>query len=347
MVFLFGLISSFGKLFETAFLGHQKMLPTSVINLVFGITWFAFVFILPGSFLEVNTLIISFLIINIFKNLVFYINLKRYNLLLGKVNKFWYSSKNLLKESWPYFALTLVAMPYTRFSNNFLDINSSIDEVAFYNLSEKFTGPISMVLDMALIAIFPNFSALWVTNRASFKELIQNNFKYFMLLGMLMCFLFTVFAVEILGFLFPVSYLPAVYICQIQIWVLFLNSVNSLMGTILGSTDNEKKILKIGIINMLFSTPIVFFGSYYGAFGLSTAYLIATVVFQFYIWFIFQKTISIKIKDRNLMGLLAVILFSFSYFFAGGLMLPVKIIIALGAIALSSWYAKKLVIKSS
>jgi O-antigen/teichoic acid export membrane protein len=347
MVFIFALISSFGKLFETAFLGHQKMLPTSVINLLFSFLWFGFVFILPAPILNVNTLIVSFLTLNILKNFVYYHNLKRYNLLLGKVDKFLYSSKKLLQESWPYFALTLVAMPYTKFSNNFLDINSSIDEVAFYNLSDKFTGPISLVLDIALIAIFPNFSALWVSNRKSFIELIENNFKFFMLLGMMMCFLFTVFAVEILGFLFPASYLPAVFVCQIQIWVLFLNSINSLMGTILGSTDNEKKILKIGIVNMLFSTPIVFLGSYYGAIGLSTAYLIATVIFQFYIWFEFQKTISIKIKGKYFMGLFAVILFLVSYYFASSLEIPYKILIAVGILALSGLYTRKSIIKST
>lgn len=347
MVFIFALISSFGKLFETAFLGHQKVLPTSVINFLFSFSWFGFVFILPASIFNVNNLIISFLILNIFKNFVYYYNLKRYNLLLGKIDNFLDSSKKLLKESWPYFALTLVGIPYTKFSNNFLDINSSIDEVAFYNLSDKLTGPISMLLDMALIAVFPNFSALWVSNRKSFIERIENNFRFFMLLGIMMCFLFTLFAFEILGFLFPASYLPAVFVCQIQIWIVFLNSIDSLIGTILGSTDNEKKILKVGIVNMFISTPIVFLGSYYGAIGLSTAYLFATIIVQFYMWFEFQKTIKLKIKGIKLMGSFALILFLFSYFLSSSFTIPIKVIIALVGIFIAAWYSKKHIILSS
>ncbi|EKB51322.1 oligosaccharide flippase family protein [Cecembia lonarensis] len=347
MVFLFALISCFGKIFETAFLGHQIMLPTAIINFSSGFLWFVYVFLAPVELIQVNYLVVAFLILNVIKNLAYYFSLKKFNLLLGKIGDFWTSSKRLLKESWPYFALTLVAMPYTKFSNNFLDINSSIDEVAFYNLSDKFTGPISMVLDMALIAIFPNFSALWITNKGKFKKTIQDNFKYFMLLGMVLCFLFTVFAMEILGFLFPASYLPAVFVCQIQIWVLFLNSVNSLMGTILGSTDNEKKILKIGIVNMLFSTPIVYFGSYYGALGLSIAYLSATALFQFYIWYVFQKTISIKIKDSFLMGGLAILLFLSSYFLLGEINILFKILIAALVLLTSGWFSKNLMVKGS
>jgi O-antigen/teichoic acid export membrane protein len=214
LVFLFSLISCVGKLFEIVYIGNQKMLPPSIINLIYGFIWFALVFLLPVPFVTINNLIFVFLAINILKNLTFYFSLKRHKLLIGRVQNFWLSSKNLVYESWPYFALTLVMLPYRKFSNNFLDINSTIEEVAFYNLSDKFIGPISMILDIALIAIFPNLSALWVSNITKFKNVISEGFKYYMLLGILLSFLFTMFAYEILGFLFPPSYLPAVIVCQ-------------------------------------------------------------------------------------------------------------------------------------
>jgi len=335
LVFLFSLISCFGKLFEIVYIGNQKMLPPSIINLIFGFIWFVLIFLLPESFVNANSLILLFLGINVIKNLTFYLTLRYHKLLIGKVQNFWVSSRNLVEESWPYFALTLVMLPYRKFSNNFLDINSTIEEVAFYNLSEKFIGPISMILDIALIAIFPNLSALWISNIAKFKNVISEGFKYYMLLGIILSFMFTMFAYEILGFLFPTSYMPAVIVCQLQIWFLFLSSVDSMIGTILGATNNEKKILKLGVINSLFSTPIIFYASYYGAMGLSIAYLSTFSIFQFYIWYVFKKSVGINIKDRILMWGLAICLFIISYFLAIHLDLVYKIILSIVIILIS------------
>lgn len=329
LVFLFSLISFFGKLFEIVYIGNQKMLPPSIINLIFGFIWFVLIFLLPESLVNANSLILFFLGINVAKNLTFYLSLRHHKLLIGKVQNFWISSKNLVRESWPYFALTLVMLPYRKFSNNFLDINSTIEEVAFYNLSEKFIGPVSMVLDIALIAIFPNLSALWISNIGKFKSLISEGFKYYILLGVLMSFLFTMFAYEILGFLFPPNYLPAVVVCQLQIWFLFLSSVDNMIGTILGATNNEKKILKLGVINSLISTPIIFYASHYGAMGLSIAYLTSFSVFQFYIWYVFKKSVGIDIKDKFLMLGLVICLFIISYFLAVNLGILYKIVLAI------------------
>jgi len=335
LVFLFSLISCVGKLFEIVYIGNQKMLPPSIINLIYGFIWFAFVFLSPESLININNLIYSFLVINLAKNFTFYITLKRHKLLVGKVQNFWLSSKNLVYESWPYFALTLVMLPYRKFSNNFLDINSTIEEVAFYNLSEKFIGPVSMILDIALIAIFPNLSALWVSNIGKFKKVISEGFKYYMLLGILLSFLFTMFAYEILGFLFPPSYLPAVIVCQLQIWFLLLSSLDSMIGTILGATNNEKKILQLGILNSILSTPIVYYGSKFGAMGLSVAYLTTFSLFQFYIWYVFKKSVGINIKDKALMWGLAIFLFFISYYLVVDLDLIYKIVIAIGVVLVS------------
>jgi O-antigen/teichoic acid export membrane protein len=335
LVFLFSLISCVGKLFEIVYIGNQKMLPPSIINLIYGFIWFAFVFLLPESYININNLIYSFLGINLLKNLTFYFALKRHKLLIGKVQGFWLSSKNLVYESWPYFALTLVMLPYRKFSNNFLDINSTIEEVAFYNLSEKFIGPVSMILDIALIAIFPNLSALWISNIDKFKKVISEGFKYYMLLGILLSFLFTMFAYEILGFLFPPSYLPAVIVCQLQIWFLLLSSLDSMIGTILGATNNEKKILQLGIMNSIFSTPIVYYGSKFGAMGLSVAYLTTFSLFQFYIWYVFKKSVAINIKDKALMWGLAIVLFFISYFLVVDLDLVYKILISIVVVLIS------------
>ncbi|WP_162417030.1 oligosaccharide flippase family protein [Cyclobacterium roseum] len=337
-VLLFALISCFGKLFETAFLGHQKMLPPSVINLSFSVLWFLWIFIIPAAIVDVPFLFYSFLFLNIIKNLVFHIILSKQGLILGKMDGFLASSYSLLRESWPYLALVLVMLPYTKFTNNFLDINSTREEIGYFNLSERLTGPISFVLDFGLVAIFPNLSALWISNKSKFKNYISVGFKYYMLFGMLLCFLFTLFAEELFGLIFPASYLPAVLVCQLQVWYLFLTSVDSLIGTVFGATNNEKKILRLGIVNSLFSTPILFFSSQYGALGLASGMIFSFAVFQFYLWHVFGKTLQFKIEDRGLMWISAAVLFGFSYFIANEIGFIYKFLVGVLVLALTGIY---------
>lgn len=337
-VLLFALVSCFGKLFETAFLGHQKMLPPSIINLAFSIVWFLWIFALPGSYMDVPFLFYSFLALNLIKNFVFHITLRKQGLVLGKMKGFVTSSYSLLKESWPYLALVLVMLPYTKFTNNFLDINSTREEIGYFNLSERLTGPISFVLDFGLVAIFPNLSALWVTNKAKFQNFVSLGFKYYMLLGMLLCFLFTLFAKELFELIFPESYLPAVLVCQLQVWYLFLTSIDSLIGTIFGATNNEKKILRLGIVNSLFSTPILFLSSQYGALGLASGMVFSFAIFQFYLWYVFRKTLHFKIEDRGLMWVSAAVLFGLSYFIAGNITLTYKVLVGILVLILTGMY---------
>jgi len=337
-VILFAFVSCFGKLFETAFLGHQKMLPPSIINLGFSILWFLWVFLLPAQLITVTFLFCSFLFLNGIKSLVFNFILKKQNLILGEMKAFIPSSIAILKESWPYLALVMVMLPYTRFTNNFLDINSTREQIGYFNLSERLTGPISFVMDFGLVAIFPNLSALWFSNKDKFKNFIRVGFKYYMLLGMVLCFLFTLFAKDLFTIIFPENYLPAITVCQLMVWYLFLTSVDSLIGTVLGATNNEKTILRLGMVHSLLSTPILFFSSQYGALGLTSGMVISFSLFQFYLWHVFGKTLSIKIEERGLMWLAAASLFGFSYFIAKDFELINKIIAGVLIISLTGLY---------
>ena len=94
-----------------------------------------------------------------------------------------------------------------------------------------------MVLGFALSAVFPNLSALWAKDKHKFYNYISSGFKYFMLPALVLCTLFTLFAREVVVLLFTDAYLPAVKVCQLQVWFVFLMGVNSLIGTILGSNQ--------------------------------------------------------------------------------------------------------------
>lgn len=314
LLFLFTLLSSLAHLFETVFLGNEKMLPISLINLVYSASWFLVVLLLPEQYITVTFLFWIFLALNAAKALILYVCLVFQGLLVGQTGNFWNSSKALIAESWPYFSLVFIMIPVNHFANNFLDINSTTDEIGYFNLSQKLLGPVSMVLGFALSAVFPNLSALWTKDRKKFNQYISKGFKYFMLPALVLCTLFTLFAREVVVLLFTAEYIPAVKVCQLQVWFVFLMGINSLIGTILGATNKEKLLLKLGIVNALLSTPMLYLGSHYGALGLSYSYVISFALFEVYLWIVFRKSLNIKIDADMILWILALAFFFGSYF---------------------------------
>src|SRR5690606_23201244 len=70
LVFLFAFVSCFTKLFETAYLGNQKMLPPAVINLAFSIIWFIVIYLLPVTLITVTFIFCMFLAVNFLKAVI-------------------------------------------------------------------------------------------------------------------------------------------------------------------------------------------------------------------------------------------------------------------------------------
>jgi len=313
LIFAFTLVSCFANLFELVFLGNQKMFPSSLINLTYSVIWFLIVFFLPDGTIDVSLIFLLYILTYFVKAVLFLAFLKHYKLLVGKVDNFMVSSRQLVKESWPYFVLILIMLPLTSLSNNFLDINSTNEEIGYFNLSQRLIGPVSMVISMMLTAIFPNLSALWTKDKKKFHDYLSNGFRFFMLISMVFCFLFTLFAKEVVILLFPKSYLPAVAVCQMQIWYLFLTSIDSFIGVILGAANKEKLILRFGIVYFLVCTPALYFGSKYGALGLSYSYVIAFGACLIYIWLAFKKSLSMKIRHDSYIWIAGIALFVISY----------------------------------
>ncbi len=341
LVFLYALINCFAHLFEIAFMGNQKMLPVSLINFCYSVVWFLVVTTLPSSYITVPFLFTIFLLLNALKGFISFIVLKITKLLAGEVRNFWMSSKELLKESWPYFILMLLLTPVNYLSNNFLEINSKIVEVGYFNLAQKLMLPINLVLGFALSAMFPNLSALWVEDEKRFYHLVSAGFKYFMLTALILCFLFTLFAREVVVLIFKAGYLPAVEVCQLQVWFVFLMAVNNLIGGVLGAVNKEKLILRLGLINALITTPMLYYGSKYGALGLSYGYVISFGIYAVYVWRTFKKSVNIKIKNDTLIWALAVLLFLISYFIPQNISLIYKIIPAIMISGVAAVYLTK------
>ncbi len=342
LLFIFSLLSCFSNLFELIFHGNQKMLPAAIINLVYSITWFFIVFFGLEKGVDVSYIFLLYISVTLIKGGLFLAFIKYYNLFNGKIQNFAVSSKQIIKESWPYFAMILILLPLTSFSNNFLDINSNNEEIGYFNLSERLLGPISLVVGMSLSAIFPNLSEMWIKNKEKFYRYLSTGFGIYMLASMLVCFIFTLFSKEIVTLLFPESYLPAIEVSQMKVWYLFFTSIDSMLGVVLGAANREKLILRFSILYFIVCTPVLFYSSNFGALGISYGYVISYGICLIYVWLTFKKSLNIKIKHDGPIWLLALLLFIISYYFTSDTTLVNKLIICLTVSGFLIFYSIKI-----
>ncbi len=327
LVCIFPIVTCAANLFDSVFCGHQNMVYPSVVNVLFSSFWYLMIFLLPVDKTTVTNVFLVYIFVNFLKGVALYVGLANQGFIKGENPPFWYSAQKLLKESFPYFSLILLCLPFNYLSSNFLDLNSTSQQIAYYNLSQKLMSPISLVIGLALSALFPNLSSLWANDEGKFLKLIVKGVRFFIVLSLFICFAFTLFAKEVVMFLFPDEYMPAVAVCQLQIWYVFLMGVNSLIGTIWGSVNKERLLIKTTIVNVIISTPLLFYGSKFGAVGLAYAYIISFSIFEIYLWITFKKSIGIKIPYDKVLWFSALILFIVSYFIAASAGLILKVFI--------------------
>jgi O-antigen/teichoic acid export membrane protein len=316
-IFLLGayaLATSMFYLLEHVFIGYQKMYYPSLIKSGINLAYLLIVVFLPTSLFSIDILLISYIIITFIQSLWYYFLLKKEKLIIGQVKSFLSSSRQLITESWPYFALMLLSLPILHFANNFLDINSTKEEVGYYNLAKKLMGPVQLVISFSLTAIFPNISAMFLDNRERFNTLVSSGMRLFIGLTSMFCFAFSMFSEDIILFIFSEKYLPAIQVIQLQVWFLFLNGVSHFITVIFGASNQEKQITKLALVNLIISAPFLYYGSLYGAIGISYGFIISSVIFTFYVWYQFKKQINIQLSSEKLIWLLSAVLFFISYF---------------------------------
>jgi len=220
-------------------------------------------------------------------------------------------------------------IPVQQFYNIYLELNSNVEEIGFFNLARKLLTPVQMVLTYAVLAAFPSLSTLWIEDKDKFLKLITNGFQYFLIIGMTMAFLFNLFIKEIVIILFSPEYLPAVKVTQMQVWYTLLMSVNLTISTVFGSVNKEKLIFKLAVINGFISIPMLYYGSYYGAYGLSIAYVLSFAIMEVIVWRSFTNILKIRIKKEVICWFMIIGLFLISTFLVSYISLLIKILISI------------------
>ncbi len=139
-LFLLSFATTIIDLLESITWGYQKMKISSIIGIIYSVVWLSIVYLLPSSF-SINVLFLVYFILNCLKLPFFLWFFKKENMIQGEALPFISSAKRMIKEGLPYFLMVAMMLPTNHFSSNFLDINSTPQEIGYFNLAQKLIFP--------------------------------------------------------------------------------------------------------------------------------------------------------------------------------------------------------------
>lgn len=312
--------SLWGGLQSIAF-GMQRMQWNSIIDVstaVLTLIIYLLMLFVNTDLISVKNVVWTYVLIYFIKNIVYWITLKKKGLVRGdatfeSIKKSDYS--RLLKEGLPFYILTLMGLFTNQFPIVFLEDNSGLEEVAYFNTANKLLLPLTILLSNALTSLFPNQSQLYVKDNSKFWLQARKMFGLIILTGSIMAFTVSVLRNEIVWLLYGSSYKNTGGVMAFQCWYIVLFAFFSLNGNVLGAADRQKLLMIESIVYAIITTPIIYLGSFKGAQGLSIAYVVASLINLIYLYCILHKisswvfTFRAAIKNFSIIFIFSVLSF--------------------------------------
>lgn len=196
--------------------------------------------------------------------------------------------KNLLCQATPYAILSVLSIIYFRIDTVMLSKLKTMEAVGLYNASYKIVEFLMFIPVSLLGAYFPQMS------REAKSSIIQLRTTYLKSTKLLLVFIipvsifFTVFAKDIILFLFGSSFIPAAGALRILIWAVVVMYINAPLGNILYNSDRLIRFIPLAILNTSLNIILNFiFIPRWGYIGASTTTLICEITgFFIQIWFV-------------------------------------------------------------
>ncbi len=290
--------SVLGDIVESVAFGLERMELSAVLNVSTTLIFVVCLYILPKSFWDVERILTVGVVLQLVKFAMYYLVLRN----LGFV-KLGYPLRQtsevslaLVRESYPYYVLAIFTMLSTQIPILFLEARSGTSQVAFYNLGYKILNPLQMALGLALVALFPNMSRVYVEDKARFQTIVYKALVSLAGLGILGSFIMSFFRKEIVLVLYDQRYAGAAAVIAFQCWYTVWFAIFSLIGTVIGAMDKQRVLPVLSFSYALVSVPILWIGSSYGAIGLSMSYILVSLVNMTYHWFYFAKILPERIS---------------------------------------------------
>lgn len=334
--------------------GMQRMGFTGYINLFGQLSLFVLYIIIPKSTINVIVVLVLMVAIGALKDIGYYFKCKRERLFKGtkRVTSASLVSdvKAIVKESFPFFILSVFTLFTTQFPVLFLDRNAGVTEVAYFNTANKLMVPMSMMLNTIMVALFPNLSKDAFSNPSLFLDKIKKILTTMVPLAVYICCLIALFRNEIVYVLFGDDYKSTGVVMSTQCWYIVMNFLFCLFGNVWAATKHDKLLSILSIVYACVNTPILWYTSRYGATIMSCGYIVGAIINMTYHYRYFLRTLDFGLSKMFTIKLFSLVFIGigFSFLFpidmqiiyriAVSVLLSIAIVLYLGKRIKNPWH---------
>jgi O-antigen/teichoic acid export membrane protein len=312
LVLLSLLFSSVWNLIQNVAFGMQRMEHLGIINLLMTILLLFIYIMTPKEYVTLKYVFSISILVQILKDFIFFWSLKN-SKLFNSTKSFSFrelisSSFFYIKISFPFLILGFFSMLSNQMPIQFLNINSGVDQVAFFNTANKLLLPVSLVITTAMTAIFPNLSKLYHIDKDSYIKTIRSGFQFLIYFGVFGAIIITLFRNEIVNLVYGEKYANTALVLTYQVWFMVAFAIFNFIGSILSSSDEQKLLSYLSIMYAIVSVSILWFGSFHGAEYISLSFLLASFINLTYHWYFMEKSLSWPFDNKYRLKLLAALL---------------------------------------
>ena len=193
----------------------------------------------------------------------------------------------------------------------FLQNNSNLTEVAYYNTANKLMLPITMLVSTTISAVYPVFAKNYVSDMELFAKQVKNVLSLFTIIGIFGCLFITFFRNEMVYIIYGEMYKNTGDVMAYQCWYTVMLTVFSLIGNVFGAADRQKLLALTSIAYACVNVPILYYFSFYGAVGLAIGTIVASVINMTYNYYYLWKTVEGKISVGFTIKIFAILVLSF------------------------------------
>lgn len=222
-------LQSYWEGFQNVAFGMERMETTSYINVGMALILLLTYLGIDKSLITVK-LVVGIYILNFFaKDCIYLFSLFKQKLIKGyykhSKQQFNLLQKEMLVDSMPYYILNIFSLASTQLPILFLNNNSTITEVSYFNIANKLLLPMTLFIHSALVALFPNQAKEFVKNQQRFTNKASLMMYFICIVGTIACLVISMFKSEVVLLLYGESYANTGEVLALQCWYMVLFSV--------------------------------------------------------------------------------------------------------------------------
>ncbi len=297
---------------ESIAFGHEATNFSAILNVAYSFTWLGIIFLMPDEYLNVFTVTLVYSSLYFIKAISYIaIVYKRFYLpSLREIKIAGISYINFLKMALPYVWLLVISVLANQLPIQFLNSNAGAREVGFYAVGYKLMIPIGIAVGTAFKAIFPSLTKLYAKNKEEFARKIRVGFNLIFIMGTTIAVLMSITSKYWLTMVFGTEYKGAIIVFDFLVWFSVITILDSLLSNALSSAYKERALAILATIDFIIVLPILYYGSFYGAFGVSLTKLVTGILMLTYHWIVFVRVLKVEIKIKELSILIGLFVLS-------------------------------------